>query len=187
MIGSERSMACSGLSKRAESTISAKRTSGSRLGSEKPKCFLAVSAISFRAGRVGGIEEVVRVVRGFEGLTLGFGRKSGAMVIEIPGELGRTLEAIIEDRVLVADQQLLVVALLVHAVAARPVFELGLREPAFVHQTREEHGARQAVETMAMARHHEKHYGVLPRARRAAARFPNALPKRSNRRWPASE
>ena len=50
-------MACSGLSKRAESMMSAKRTSGSSSGSEKPNFFRAVSAISFvhelyaRAGR----------------------------------------------------------------------------------------------------------------------------------------
>jgi hypothetical protein len=87
-----------------------------------------------------------------------FRRREGrAVVVEVPGQLLARVVAVIEDGVLVAGQHLVVGARLAGAVATSPVGDGERLLAERAHQVREQHGARETVEAMAMRCYDELH------------------------------
>ena len=80
-------------------------------------------------------------------------------MIEVPGESLARKEAVVEDRVLVAGKDGLGRAELVVAVAARAILELG-RRMFGANELRENDGAREAVETVAVRCNDDAHGGL---------------------------
>ena len=86
-------MACSGESKRAESTMSAQRTRSSRCASLTAKWRHATSRDQLGAGAVVRVEEVAATgLLGVEYLLVLGRRKGSAMVIEEPGQRGEAVK-----------------------------------------------------------------------------------------------
>ena len=83
-------------------------------------------------------------------------QKCRLMMIEEPGERRRRVETIVQDGVCIATEQRSVRASLLGTVAARVVveFQLGLECPG---QAREQHSARQTVETVPMSCANQAH------------------------------